>query len=70
MLFRSIDDWDLFEAINIEDISVLIALGVVNKAQGSKEQLGSSELILSGADYLRDLLNCGNYKCIYLVLRI
>jgi hypothetical protein len=49
------DNWDLFEAIDIEDISGLIALGVAVEAQDSKK-LGSSEPILSGADYLRDLL--------------
>jgi hypothetical protein len=64
------DDWDLFEAIDIEDISALIALGAVDKAQQPKEQSGSSEPILSGADYLRDLLNCGNQKRIYSVLRM
>jgi hypothetical protein len=63
------DNWDLFEAIDIEDISGLIVLGVAVKAQDSKK-LGSSELILSGADYLRDLLNCDNNKRIYLVLRM
>ena len=46
------DDWDLFEAIDIEDISGLIALGVVAEAQDSKKELASSEPILSGADYL------------------
>ena len=29
------DDWDLFEAIDIEDISALITLGAVDKAQES-----------------------------------
>jgi hypothetical protein len=56
------DDWDLFEAIDIEDLSSLIALGAVDKARDSREELGTSEPILSGADYLRDLLNCGNHK--------
>jgi hypothetical protein len=64
------NDWDLFEAIDIKDIFALIALGVVDKAQQPKEQSGSSEPILSGADYLRDLLNCGNQKRIYSVLRM
>ena len=64
------DDWDLFEAIYIEDISRLIVLGAVAKAQDSKKELASSEPILSGADYLRDLLDYSNYKRIYSVLRI
>jgi hypothetical protein len=45
-------------------------LGAVDKAQESREQLGSSKPILSRADYLRDLLNCGNHKRIYSVLRM
>ena len=64
------DDWDLFEAIDIEDISGIIALRVVAEAQGLKNKLASSEPILSGADYLRDLLDCDNHKRIYSVLRM
>ena len=30
------DDWDLFEEIDIEDISTLIALGVADQEHGSK----------------------------------
>ena len=67
---HKMDDWDLFRGIDIEDISALIALRVVDKVQESKEQSGSFEPILSGADYLRDLLNCSNHKRIYLVLRM
>ena len=64
------DDWDLFEAIDIEDLSSIIALGAVSEARDSREESGTSEPILSGADYLRDLLNYGNHKRIYSVLRI
>ncbi len=64
------DDWDLFDTIDIEDISSLIVLGAVTEAQDSKKESGSSKPILSGADYLRDLLNCGNHKRIYSVLRM
>ena len=46
------DDWDLFKAIDIKDISGIIVLRVVAKAQGLKNKLVSSELILFGADYL------------------
>jgi hypothetical protein len=35
-----------------------------------KKKLVSSEPILSGADYLRDLLDWGNHKRIYSVLRM
>ena len=64
------DDWDLIEVINIKDISRLIILGAVVKAQDSKKELVSSEPILSRANYSRDLLDCSNYKRIYSVLRI
>jgi hypothetical protein len=64
------DDWDLFEAIDIEDLSSIITLGAVGEARDLREESGTSEPILSGADYLRDLLNCGNHKRIYSVLRM
>ena len=64
------DDWDLFEAIDIKDISSLITLEAVSEARDSREKSGPSELILSRADYFRDLFNYGNYKRIYSVLRI
>jgi hypothetical protein len=64
------DDWDLFEVIDIEDISSIITLGAVTEARDSREESGLSEPILSGGDYLRDLLNCGNHKHIYSVLRM
>jgi len=46
------DNWDIFEAIDIEDLSGLVALGAVVEAQDSKKELGSFEPILSRADYL------------------
>jgi hypothetical protein len=64
------DDWDLFEAIDIEDLSSIIALGAVGEARDLRAESGTSEPNLSGADYLRDLLNCGNHKRIYSVLRM
>ena len=45
------DNWDLFKAINIKDISGLIVLGVAVKAQDLKK-LGLSKPILSRANYL------------------
>jgi hypothetical protein len=45
------DNWDLFKAINIKDISGLIALGVAVKAQDLKK-LGLFKSIFSGANYL------------------
>jgi hypothetical protein len=64
------DDWDLFKAIDIKDLSSIIALGAVDKARDSRKESGTSELILCGADYLRDLLNCDNHTRIYSVLRM
>jgi hypothetical protein len=64
------DDWDLFEVIYIEDMSSIITLGAVAEARDLREESGLSKPILSGGDYLRDLLNCGNHKRIYLVLRM
>jgi hypothetical protein len=49
---------------------LIIVLGAVGEARDLREELGTSEPILSEADYLRDLLNCGNYKRIYSVLRM
>jgi hypothetical protein len=46
------NDWDLFKAIDIKDLSSIIVLGAVDKARDSRKELGTSELILSGADYL------------------
>jgi hypothetical protein len=46
------DDWDLFEAIDIKDLSSIITLGAVGKARDLRKESGTSEPILSGADYL------------------
>jgi hypothetical protein len=43
------DDWDLLEAIDIEDLSSIIALGAVGEARDLREESGTSEPILSGA---------------------
>jgi hypothetical protein len=37
-----VDTWDLFEDIDIEDISTLIALGVVDEVRRSKAPRGST----------------------------
>ena len=62
------DDWDLFDEIDIEDLSTLIALGVADHERDSKPPPGSSATPFKGGDHLRDLLNCGNDKRIYSVL--
>jgi hypothetical protein len=42
------DDWDLFEVIDIEDITSIITLGAVTETRDSREESGLSEPILSG----------------------
>jgi hypothetical protein len=42
----------LFKAINIKDLSSIIVLEAVDKARDLREESGTSEPILSGADYL------------------
>jgi hypothetical protein len=64
------DNWDLFDKIDIEDMSMLIALGITDHKQGLKQPRGESATLFTGGDYLRDLLNCGNDKRIYSVLRM
>ena len=64
------DGWDLFDKIEIEDISMLIALGVADHERDSKLSQGESLTPFTSGDYLRDLLNCGNDKRIYSVLRM
>ena len=60
------DTFNLFEDIDITDIVPLIALRAVQEAV-SKVPRNTG---LSSSDYLRELLNCGNEKRIYSVLRI
>ena len=60
------DSFDLFGDIDITDIVPLIALGAVQEAQ-SKVPRSTG---LPGAAYLEELLNCGNEKRIYSVLRM
>ena len=64
------DSWDLFEDIDITNIAPLIALGAVQEARRSNAPRGAGSALSSGADYLRELLNCGNDKRIYSVLRM
>jgi hypothetical protein len=65
------DSEDLFGDIDILEIVPLIALGVVQEARNATNTpIRSGSANLSGADYLRELLNCGNEKRIYGVLRM
>jgi hypothetical protein len=60
------DAFDLFGDIDITDIVPIIILGAVQEAV-SKVPRSTG---LPGADYLDELLNCGNEKRIYSVLRM
>jgi hypothetical protein len=65
------DDADIFGDIDMMDILPLIAIAA---AQGSRNLSNaptrSIEGVMSGADFLRELLNYGNKKRIYGVLRM
>jgi hypothetical protein len=60
------DSFDVFGDIDITDIVPIIALGAVQEAQ-SKVPRSTG---LPGVAYLEELLNCGNDKRIYSVLRM
>jgi hypothetical protein len=65
------DDRDLFGGIDMSNIIPIIALGAVQEVRNSSNTpIGSKDGILSGADYLRELLNSGNESRIYRVLRM
>ena len=58
---------DAFEDIDLLEIAPLIILGVVENAKALKTPRTIGYL---GVEYLRELLNCGNDKRIYLVLQM
>lgn len=60
------DASDLFEDIDLTDILPIIALGAVQEAVFKVPRSTG----LPGSDYLRELLNCGNQRRIYSVLRM
>jgi hypothetical protein len=65
------DDSDLFGDVELMDILPLIVMGVVEEAPKHSNILTSSgEGVLSGNDYLNELLNCNNPARIYGVLRM
>ena len=65
------DDSILFDGVDILDIIPLIAIAVAQEAPNHSNKLTSSrEGILSGSDYLNELLNCGNKIRIYSILRM
>jgi hypothetical protein len=62
---------ELFGGIKLMDFIPLIAMAVVEEAPNhSNSPTTSRDGVLSGSDYLNELLNCGNKKRIYRVLRI
>jgi hypothetical protein len=61
------DTWNLFDDIDIKGIIPLIVIGAINEGHRANARNKGSK---SGADYLRELLNCGNEKRIYNVLRM
>jgi hypothetical protein len=58
---------DTFEDIDLSEIIPIIILGAVETAKDAKTPRSTG---LPGGDYLRELLNCGNEKRIYEVLRM
>ncbi|MDX6296005.1 MAG: hypothetical protein QOH50_5264 [Kribbellaceae bacterium] len=58
---------DIFEDIDLSDIIPIIVLGAVEDAKTRRTPRNTG---LSGSDYLRELLTCGNDKRIYGVLRM
>ena len=65
------DNGDLFSNIDILNIIPLITLRAIQEARNSSNTpIGSQEGILSSADYVRELLNCGNESRIYKVLQM
>jgi hypothetical protein len=58
---------DSFEGVDFSDIISIVALGVVEEAKRSKTPKTTG---LPGAEYLRELLQSGNEKRIYEVIRM
>jgi hypothetical protein len=67
------DNGDLFEEFDITQLVPLIVLGAAQEAQESQRSnipRRTEPGRTFGADYLRELLTCGNEKRIYSVLRM
>jgi hypothetical protein len=58
---------DSFEEVDFSDIISIIALGAVEEAKASKKPKTTG---LPGAEYVRELLQCGNEKRIDEVIRM
>jgi hypothetical protein len=71
MLFSKIENIDLFGGIKLTEFIPLIAIAVVAETPKHSNSLTTSrDRVLSRSDYLNELLNYGNKKQIYRVLRI
>ena len=65
------EDKDLFGSLDFTDIVPLIAIAALEGApKHSNRPQTSGEGVVSGNDYLRELLNCDDTKRIYKVLRM
>jgi hypothetical protein len=65
------EDGDFVADIDIIDIIPLIAIVVAeDPPKHSNTSIASEEGVLPGADFLQELLNCGNNKRIYRVLQM
>jgi len=65
------DALDLLPDIELIDLIPLIAIAAVESApERSNTPITSGDGILSGSDYLSELLSCGDEKRIYTALRM
>jgi len=65
------DNANLFAGIDLIELIPLVVIGAVESApKQSNVPVASALGALSGSDFLRELLNCGNDKRIYRVLRM
>ena len=68
---RKMDPWNPLTKIDIRQVSALITLAVATSpSQSNNVPISSSESVLSGADFIKELLDYGNHKRIYSVLRM
>jgi hypothetical protein len=61
---------DAFGDIDLSDVVPLILLGAIEHTGDTQPAKTPRSTGLPGAEYLRELLDCGSHKRIYLVLRI
>jgi hypothetical protein len=59
---------DTFRDIDLSDVVPLILLGAIENTGNTQPAKTPRSTGLPGAEYLRELLNCGSHKRIYSVL--